>query len=117
MSNLRKKLKQITGVFAQQQLGSIDPRTGKWKPKVDQNENILYSTAFTFTMENTSKAEVPAVLTAKRIAGLKVIEPKAFRLDESKDYVLTRTQQFEERDGRPPAVKAWYRPKAEPVTI
>ena len=111
--------KPITGVFAQQAKIKIDKRTGEKVVDKDANENVIYSNSFTFTMENKSKEDFPATISARRIQALKMVEPKAFRLDETKDYVRTNVISFKasEEKGFPPAVRAWYRPKAEPVTI
>ena len=111
--------KPITGVFAQQAKIKIDKRTGEKVVDKDANENVIYSNSFTFTMENKSKEDFPATISARRIQALKMVEPKAFRLDETKDYVRTNVISFKasEEKGFPQAVRAWYRPKAEPVTI
>ena len=112
-----KKVKPLTGVFAQQMQGSTDQRTGKWTPDTDRYGKPIYSESFTVTVENGSKSELPSVITAKRIAKLVSGESKVANLDKSRDYVLVRTREFDDREGRTPAIKAWYRPKAEPVTI
>ena len=106
----------LTGVFAQQWQGSTNPRTGSWEPELDRNGKRIPSASVTCTMENGAKGDLPTVLTAKRIAKLSELRPD-LSLDSSRDYVLTKTKQFDDRDGRTPAIRGWYRPKAEPISI
>ena len=106
----------LTGVFAQQWQGSTNPRTGSWEPELDRNGKRIPSASVTVTIEDGSKSDLPTVLTAKRIAKLSELRPD-LSLDSSRDYVLTRTRQFDDRDGRTPAIRGWYRPKAEPISI
>ena len=114
-TNTRKrKAKALTGVFAQQWQGSVD-RDGQWKADLDRNGNRIPANSFTCTIVNGSKSDLAPVLTKSRIAKLQAAYP-AFML-ENKDYVLVRTREFDDRDGREPAIRGWFRPKAEAISI
>lgn len=106
----------LKGIFAQQWQGSLNPRSGAWEPELDRNGKRIPSSSVTVTIEDGSKGDLPTVLKSQRIAVLSELRPD-LSLDSSRDYVLTRTRQFDDRDGRTPAIRGWYRPKAEPISI
>ena len=116
MSTKPPKAKALTGVFAQQWQGSVHPQTGEWTADVDRNGNRIPANTFTVVVENGDTDDLPPVLSAKRIAKLNELRDDLL-LEDDKDYVLIRTRKFDGRDGRIPAIKAWYRPKAEPLSI
>ena len=115
MSSTNTKTKVLTGVFAQQWQGSIDQRTGQWNAEIDRNGKRIPSDAFTCTIVNGSKSDLDSVLTNTRVNKLQAARPDMHL--ENKDYVLVRTREFDDRDGREPAIRGWYRPKAEPISI
>lgn len=117
MTDTKKpKAKALVGIFAQQWQGSVHPKTQEWTADLDRNGNRIPAEAFTVVVENGTTDDLPPVISAKRVKKLSTLRDD-LHLQDAKDYVLVRSRDFDGRDGRIPAIKGWYRPKAEPISI